>query len=78
MHDPDAKRIVILERRQKRLLAANALGLCLLGLLALQPTMRVSAQQTPEARALKISELSIVDSRGIVRVRLGGICRMRL
>ena len=72
MHDPDAKRIAVLERRQKQLLAANALGLGLLGFVALQPTTWVRAQQTPEAGALKISELSIVDSRGIVRVRLGG------
>ena len=53
-------------------MAANALVPSLLVLLVIEPVLQVKAQQKPEARTLTVSELSIVDSRGIVCVRVGG------
>lgn len=72
MHHTTAVRIAALERRQ-RLLSTAGLGLFVFAVAAiLQPSFAVSAQEKAETKRLTLSELVIVDSKGKVRLRLGG------
>jgi hypothetical protein len=73
MNNTADARIAALERRQRLLLTTNALGLGALAVVAiLQPGLSVRAQERPDTKSLKLSELAIVDNNGRVRIRLGG------
>jgi hypothetical protein len=73
MNDTSVARIAALERRQRILLATNVLALSLFAAATIfNPSLSVKAQQKAETTSLTLSELSIVDSKGTVRVRLGG------
>ncbi len=72
MRDFQTDRIATLERRQRLSLALNVAVIILLGVVVREPLQRVHAQQKQDAKSLTVSELSVVDSRGVVRARLGG------
>lgn len=73
MDEKTVARIETLERRQKLLLTTTAVGLCALAVAAIvQADFTVRAQGRPEAKSLTLSELTIVDSNGTVRLRVGG------
>lgn len=72
MHESYAERIEVLERRQRQFLTMNGVLLLLLLFLIFEPVLRVKAQQKPEVKPLTVSEVSVVDSRGVVRVRISG------
>jgi hypothetical protein len=66
-------RIVDLEKRQRLSLAVNLAFLVLLVVVVVgELTRAVHAQQKQGDKTLVLSELTIVDSHGVVRARLGG------
>jgi hypothetical protein len=66
-------RIADLEKRQRLSLAANFALLVLLVVVVVgELTRAVHAQQKQGDKTLVLSELTIVDSHGVVRARLGG------
>jgi hypothetical protein len=73
MNDTAVARLEALERRHRRLLLINVLGLCALAVAALlQPGFAVRAQEKVDPKSLTLSELVIVDNDGKARLRLGG------
>src|SRR5260370_37572201 len=72
MQNFEMERIAVLERRQRLFLAVNVVLFILLVVVVGGRVRDVQAQQKQDAKALVLSELAIVDSRGIVRARLGG------
>ncbi len=73
MDDTTVARIAALERRQRLLLTTNAVGLCAFAVAAiLQPGFTVRAQEKADSKSLTLSQLAIVDSNGMVRIRIGG------
>lgn len=72
MQDPHEERIATLEQRQRLTLAVAVIVIILLSVVVLEPARYVHAQNKQEFKALTVSELSILDSQGVVRVRLGG------
>lgn len=54
-------------------MTTTVVGLCAVAVTAiLQPDLAVRAQSKPDAKSLTLSDLTIVDSNGTVRLRLGG------
>src|SRR5260370_12165929 len=72
MQNFEMERIAVLERRQRLFLAVNVVLFILLVVVVGGRVRDVQAQQKQDAKTLVLSELAIVDSRGIVRARLGG------
>jgi len=73
MDDTAVARLEALERRHRRLMMMNVIGLCILaGAVLLQAGFTVRAQEKADPKSLVLSELAIVDDSGKVRLRLGG------
>lgn len=73
MHSPEIERIATFERRQRLFLATNlVLLVALIAVLVSELPRAVHAQQKQDGKNLVLSELTIVDSHGVVRARLGG------
>jgi hypothetical protein len=72
MQNFEMQRIVLLEKRQRLSLAVNIVLIVLLLVAVGELTRGVHAQQKRDGKTLVLSELTIVDSNGVVRARLGG------
>src|SRR5439155_21633001 len=72
MQNLQMERIAVLEKRQRLSLAVNVVLITLLVVAAGEFAREVHAQQKQDAKTLVLSELTIVDSHGVVRARLGG------
>jgi len=67
--------VKLLERRNRLLLGSNVLLMVFVlanALSARWPSIAISAQERESPKNLTVSELSIVDAKGTVRVRIGG------
>jgi len=72
MQNFQMERIAVLERRQRLSMTVNIVLIILLVLVAGEFAREVHAQQKQDTKTLVLSELTIVDSHGVVRARLGG------
>jgi len=74
MWDPTEHRLAACERQLRR--QRRAIGLLLSGLVALAAALWLNRHAvhpaTADARTLRVSELVVVDDRGVERARLGG------
>ena len=70
----EMERIAVLEKHQRLFLAVNVVLIILLVVVAVagEFARKVHAQEKQDAKNLVLSELTIVDSHGVVRARLGG------
>jgi hypothetical protein len=71
MKDDKMDRIALLERRQRFLFLVNTAAIGLLAFFAVGPDGHAFADQNG-SKILTVSEISIVDSHGTVRARIGG------
>jgi hypothetical protein len=71
MENFEMERIAVLERRQRLFLAVNVVLIILLVAVG-EFTHKVHAQEKQVAKTLVLSELTIVDSNGVIRARVGG------
>lgn len=72
MGNPEGERILKLERRQRLLLAMNALLAAFVAIAAFGGFSGSASPQTSGGQRLTVSELNVVDDRGVVRVRISG------
>jgi len=72
MQNLQMERIVVLERRQRLSLAVSVVLVIVLVVAVGEFARGVHAEQKQDAKTLVLSELTIVDSHGVVRARLGG------
>ncbi len=72
MQNFEVDRIAVLERRQRLFLAVNVAVIILLVLVVGEFERKVHAQEKQDAKTLVLSELTIVDSNGVIRARVGG------
>ena len=74
MSDINSDLVAALERRNRILLASNVavVTLIIVMIVAGSFNSKVIAQDKQDQKVLKVSELTVVDEQGRVRVRIGG------